>query len=159
MKWRSVLLLICFTAIFVSAYSSEPKYSCDPEIEKWARANIDHYATAPRSEIAALSAGRQRAINVGLPAERKELLWREKLADILREPDLSDAEKQEIEKLYNKFIPLFYEGPDAAEAQESEVLKWMDMMKTKFDWTDNQIYYYTFTWLTKAELDAVQPQE
>lgn len=44
----SILLLSC---------SSNAKYSCNPEVEKWARTNIDKYVTATRSEIVELSIG------------------------------------------------------------------------------------------------------
>lgn len=64
-------VLVCCISILLLSCSSDAKYSCNPEVEKWARTNIDKYVTATRSEIVELSMDQQRAILRGLPADKE----------------------------------------------------------------------------------------
>lgn len=106
-------VLVCCISILLLSCSSDAKYSCNPEVEKWARTNIDKYVTATRSEIVELSMDQQRAILRGLPADKKANLWREKLAYIMQDSKLSEEEKQEVKNIYDYFIPYFYSRMDS----------------------------------------------
>ena len=151
-------VLVCCISILLLSCSSDAKYSCNPEIEKWARTNIDKYVTATRSEIVELSMDQQRAILRGLPADKKANLWREKLAYIMQDSKLSEEEKQEVKNIYDYFIPYFY-SQDGLEEAEEYAKKWINHMQTTYTWDNDMVYYHIFTWLTAEEYEKVLLQE
>ena len=123
-------VLVCCISILLLSCSSDAKYSCNPEVEKWARTNIDKYVTATRSEIVELSMEQQRAILRGLPADKEANLWREKLAYIMQDSKLSEEEKQEVKSIYDYFIPYFYSQDGLEEAEEYEKVLLQESLKT-----------------------------
>ncbi|WP_278686243.1 bacteriocin fulvocin C-related protein [Alistipes finegoldii] len=151
-------VLVCCISILLLSCSSDAKYSCNPEVEKWARTNIDKYVTATRSEIVELSMEQQRAILRGLPADKEANLWREKLAYIMQDSKLSEEEKQEVKSIYDYFIPYFYSQDGLEEAEEYEK-EWINHMQTTYNWDNDMIYYYVCTWLIAEEYEKVLLQE
>ena len=151
-------VLVCCISILLLSCSSDAKYSCNPEVEKWARTNIDKYVTATRSEIVELSTDQQRAILRGLPADKEANLWREKLAYIMQDSKLSEEEKQEVKNIYDYFIPYFY-SQDGLEEAEEYAKKWINHMQTTYNWDNDMVYYHIFTWLTAEEYEKALFQE
>lgn len=70
------LLLSILAGMFILSCGKEPKLSCIPEIDLWAKENIDYYESSEFDEMITLPLSRQRAIFRGFSPEKKVSLWK-----------------------------------------------------------------------------------
>lgn len=160
-KFKSVFWVLISSMLIIpmSCSFGESMYSCDPEVEAWTKANAESYASASREEIASLSLDRQRAIFRALSGEQKVQLWHGKLQSIMLDIALTDSEKQELSTLFNFLEPRHYDTKKGLKEIQDYATAWETKMRTEYNWTDEKLYFYTHTWLTKTELDAAILQE
>ena len=110
------------------------------------------YGDIPRREFVKLDMNEQKSIYRDMTAEQKEALWEYKFQVSLKDQRLSSAEKQELEKIAEKISNLGFYGNAGDSSTENFIRKWTHRMIEKYGWSDDKLFYYTYTWMTDDEL-------
>ena len=151
MKTLITITLICICMASSCTYGD--KFSCDEEIDLWAHQNQEYFESAPRATIVSLPLDLQQAVYVSLSAGRKYELWNYKYQLLLESDALSDAEKQEIKKLFDVLGANVYKSPRKMKKFESFAQTWADGVVSQYGWDKTKLFYTVCTWMTEDEFN------
>lgn len=102
-----------------------------------------------------LPLNKARAIYRGLPNERKATLWQIKINDYVIDKGLHGEEKSAYCELL-QIIPLLY-GSNTIQKEAYVIIEdWEKMMREKYGWMDEDIFWSSCTWMTKNEYEKAQ---
>lgn len=116
--------------------------------------NVDYYKNVERSEFISLPVQLQRGLFRAFPAENKIALWHGKLTEIMKDQNLSDAEKNELKTLIEQVRPYHYSTGKGKKEFEIFIAQWEQKMYDEYDWTGEKIFFYASTWMTREEYES-----
>lgn len=142
---------VILMSLLLSSCSQDDVFSCNPEINDWAKSNKEEIRKMTRSEFLELpDAGYQRAAYAVLAPEKKIDLWKTKINETLL-LNWKDAEKTHIREL----LTMIDENPGwfASRKEKSQAEKdaisddiilkaapWIEYAKEVLKWDNKQIY-------------------
>lgn len=128
------ILLICLSIFALLSCSSndETVYSCDPNVNNWAKANIKQIQSMKRSEWLDLDKSKQRAACIAFTPEEKYNFWLEKLNEVLT-LNWSEDEKKHISELYNWVS----QNPDIFKITNIESDEFANFEKYMYQWSED----------------------
>lgn len=94
-----------------------------------------------------------------MSGEQKVALWKDKLQYILNCPELTSDEKQELETMFTYLEPRHYDTKKGLKEIQQYAELCENKLRSEYGWSDEKLYLYTYTWLTKEELDKAILQE
>ena len=144
----SVLLMLLF--LTTGCNISEECFSCDPDLNAWAKTNKSKIIEFNREEIASFSHGRQKAILAVLSPERKITLWQEKIDHILS-LDLSKEEINYLKWYADVFKSFDYKSPTPKDIEKEMYERTINGM-SKFGWSQSFVYQ---TFFVLGDVDLV----
>lgn len=146
MKKLTVLSLVTVLVITLgTSCSKDVKYSCDPEVDAWAKENIEDIRTMTRTQFLDLSVAYQQAAYSVFSADKKIDVWSAKCAELLELP-WTDLEKDHINALLTLIKEndsWWYQQERANSKRELEAIADEVMIKT-YRWTEYA--YETLGW-------------
>ncbi|MDE3744086.1 bacteriocin fulvocin C-related protein [Maribacter polysaccharolyticus] len=132
-KKISVFILMSSFFVLVSC-EKEKCYSCDDDIDAWAKENVVKLSAMPITEMVKLSLDKQKAAYRTFKPERRKNIWIDKINGIISTAKSNDEQVHLIKVLmminkldFNKELTL---------KQEAYFFEWFDEGKVKFGWTD-----------------------
>jgi hypothetical protein len=135
---------------------TETCYSCDEEINSWAKENIEFLKSLSRIELVKLSSEKQRAaFRTYLPKKRKEL-WHNKITQI-KSLEFSKKEMKHL-AIIEQFINDYNFSKELTYNQVQFLNSWFEKGKQDYNWSD---YFLVsgFSNLTDAILTKVEFQK
>lgn len=161
MKANVKILIAAFSLFIIVANVSaqNPVGQCSPELTDWAKANVEYYSTAPRSEFVALPYEKQQALYDEFSGETIVALWQYKAGTVASDGSLSDAEKAELKKLYAYVQPRHFDTSEGKEEFNAFASEWAAGMTKDYGWDEEKLFLWTYTWLTKDEIEALKAKK
>lgn len=123
-------MLIAFANI---SCQDETCYSCDKEVDSWAKENVELLKKMDRIELSKLSNDKQRAAFRTFTPEKRKQLWIAKLKQI-KTLNFTDNELNHL-KFIEKFISKYDFSKEMTTEQENLFNNWFEEGKLKFGWT------------------------
>lgn len=127
-----------------SCSSDEPKYSCDPEVDKWVKEHVEEIHSMTRSEWLESDKALSVPIYRAFTPEQRINFWREKFQELKALPwSAGEIELiKDAESFFEEHLNLF--GPEKnTDEQLDEVdfffYKWCNKAKNEFSWSDDLI--------------------
>jgi hypothetical protein len=145
-----ILLFAAIACAFFINRSEDKKYSCDPKIDAWVKANKKHLANLSRKEVGQLSRDSAIAVLFCMSGDHQYGLWREKIRLVYG--TLSKPEQEHFSILLHKFSSKPYENEKDRLRFNKFLSTWIEEGKTKFRWTQLKIYLMIGTLGTEEEL-------
>jgi len=146
---RIVLFAISFT--FINC-TTEECYSCDTEINEWAKNNIETLKTIKRKDFIKLSEAKQKsAFRTFKPYKRKQL-WIEKVIQI-KSLDLTNDEIKHL-LIIEEFIKKYDFSKEISAKEDIFLKSWFNEGKERYNWT----VYFLLTGFTNLD-NAVKTKE
>lgn len=153
---KNMLRVFSLLAVLSCLVSCTKTLSCDPLINEWANENYVYYESATREELVSLPMSRQRAIYIGLSAEKKVQLWKQKAQLVLSSGVLSHDEELAYMKLFDYIAPHHYDTKRGGEELSNFTTAWKEMVESKYNWDEVKLFYLTNIWMTEDEfLNAI----
>ena len=145
-KLLTLLFLISFANI---GCQDETCYSCDKEINSWAKENLESLKTMNRSELVILSSGKQRAAFRTFTPQKRKQLWLDKFKQI----ESLNFSKEELNhlKIMGKFLNDYDFSNELTKKQEEFLNSWFEEGKLNFEWTP----YFLISGFAKLNENAV----
>ena len=140
------LILISFTNI---SCTDDNCYSCDQEINSWAKENLESLKSMNRNELSILSTGKQKAAFRTFTSEKRKQLWDDKFNQI-KSLSFSKAELSHL-KIFNKFLKKYDFSKELTKQQEQFLNDWFEEGKLNFNWTP----YFLISGFAMLNEDAV----
>ncbi len=141
-----ITLIILFSIAFLIGCKKEENYSCDPEINKWAKENFLCFQNASLDEISTLPPRLQKTAYRTLSAENKYNLWVAKLEDVKLTWD--QPVQKRIEDLLSTIDASWFET-ESKTINTNYLQAWEhDML---YSWMDSINYYISFMTLSTIE--------
>ena len=120
---------------------------------------MEYYSTAPRSEFVALPYDKQQALYNEFSGETIVALWQYKAGTVASDGSLSDAEKAELKKFYAYVQPRHFDTPEGKEEFNAFASEWAAGMTKDYGWDEEKLFLWTYTWLTKDEIEALKAKK
>lgn len=144
MKMKIFYLTTAIFMLFVSSCTSEydeVAYSCNPEINDWAKQNLSEIQTMSRSEWLYIdNPSYQRAALVAFTPEQKYKFWLLKMEEVLElswKPEETAHIKDVIELLHrNSFIFQDNYSDENRKQYDIELYQWVEKAKKELGWSD-----------------------
>lgn len=129
-KFLIFLFLISFANI---GCQDETCYSCDKEIDSWAKENFESLKIMNRNQLVVLSSGKQRAAFRTFTPEKRKQLWVDKFKQI-KSLNFSKDELDHL-KIIEKFLNKYDFSKELTYDQELFLNSWFEEGKLNFGWT------------------------
>ncbi len=148
----AILLVVAVAATVLMGCKKEKlEYSCNPEIDKWAKKNAELFASASREQVAMLPLEYQQAAFRTLSPLRKYRIWKEKMTIIRSNWD--EPVQFKIDEILKEFDSSWYVSKQDLEKHVDFIKKWEDdMLRHYLDTTDYVINFYLLA--TPEEIDV-----
>lgn len=148
----SMFVLIIMGFISLVSCKKEKQFSCDPEINRWAKENAGRFQDITREKLATLPLALAQAAYRTLPPEKKFELWNEKL-DIVY--SLWDAPVREMIDDMRTHLSVDWFDPNTGAIDHDYINVWEKTMLT--EWMDTTNYVLSFCMIyTEKELDVIE---
>lgn len=133
MKMKKNILILCLGifAIISCSKDNEAVYSCDPNVNSWAKSNLNQIQSMKRSEWLDLDYSKQKASIIAFTPEEKQNFWLEKLNEVLT-LKWNDEEKKHITELYNWVS----QNPKVFEKTNIDCIEYIDFEKFMYEWSE-----------------------
>lgn len=146
MKKQLLLVAMAFFSIlFVSSCQKDEEiYSCDPEMDRWAKNNYESIQNLTTTEFLNLEYRMQKVAYVAMGGEQRHKIWMDKLYDILQ-MEWSQEESNHIESLIS-FIGKNQSLFDNSETQQDRdqfelfMYRWIEKSEEKLCWERETIH-------------------
>jgi hypothetical protein len=147
------LLLISFTNI---GCENDICYSCDTEIDAWAKNNIESLKLLSRNELVLLTSEKQKAAFRTFTPEKRKQLWTDKLKQI-KSLNFSKKELNHLKKI-EIFLTQYDFSNELSRQEEIYLKSWFEEGQQKFNWN---IYFLVsgFASLDNAVLSKTEFQK
>lgn len=160
MKLMNVCAVVAL--LLMSCSSDELTYSCDKEIDRWVKSNLNEIQQMTRAEWLGLNRGYAIATYRAFTPQQKVIFWQEKLAEVKQLP-WSEEERAHIahvEDFISSHKEYFSDEPlaeDQIDELELFFYRWMRDGIEKFGWNETVALSIAGTGLrvvnTEGELD------
>jgi hypothetical protein len=135
-------IMACFT--FISCQKDPLLYSCDPEMDAWAKNNYESIQSFTIAEFIGLDYAQQQAAYATMGQKQRHEIWMNKLNDVIQMCWTEDEEKH-IELLISyvgKNESLFANNETQQERDQFELsmYEWVDYAEEKLKWDKKTIY-------------------
>lgn len=144
------LALLLMGFCFFSCQKEEMLYSCDSNIEKWAKENSSEINRMNREEFLKISnESRKKAAYRAFNLENKQRNWEEKYQE-LKKLNWSEDEWKHIDLIYSLVLDKTMSMLNTENLEESDkflifVYRWEDYARTTLGWNKKQIYAVCYT--------------
>lgn len=139
---------LLFLSLLPIISCSKEHLSCNPEVERWAKMNIEYYSNASREELVNMPLNRVRAIYRGFSDEKKANLWLEKINSY---SSILEGQEKESYLELKKIVAEYYCTPGGKKSIDDLVSRWEEQMRSRFGWDDETLFFASCTWLTYDE--------
>lgn len=158
MKKIIILFLILSGFTFLSCQKEEVCYSCNSDIDAWVKENKANLTKLSSNELLKFDGSRQAAVFRAMESSQKELLWVEKFNTIISTSEsFSGDEKEHIKLLKDYILDSNLFNSTLLEEHHNYLLKWVEIGKRNFSWSDVDIAYLLITlYTTDAERDSLK---
>lgn len=134
MKSRIRLFLTSIALVLLTGCENETCFSCDEEIDSWAKENIKELRLKSRTEISKFNLEKQRAaFRTFTPIKRREI-WLDKLASMKRIFSSQD-ELRHFSKI-EKFIEGLDFSQEISDSQADYFFNWFNEGVENYGWTN-----------------------
>jgi len=151
---KELSLFVFFVIIGLFATSCKKdnineNFSCNPEINQWAKTNLKSVQLLTRDELTQLPISKQRAAWRTLSAERKLELWKDKYAE-MNKLNWTIEERNHLELLVNELKVEFFLEPTSIERIEIQnigdqfLLTWISFAQSELHWNQHFLYSIGF---------------
>ncbi len=141
-KFFALGIVACFS--FMSCQQDDLLYSCDAELDAWAKRNYEGIQSFTRAEFISLDYGQQKAAYTAMGEKQRHDIWMGKLNNVLK-MDWSNEEAEHIESLIS-FVgekeSLFANSESQQEQDEFELFmyRWMEEAEENLNWDKATIH-------------------
>ncbi|MBR1378183.1 MAG: bacteriocin fulvocin C-related protein [Bacteroidaceae bacterium] len=137
MKLMNVCAVVAL--LLMSCSSDELTYSCDKEIDRWVKSNLNEIQQMTRAEWLGLNRGYAIATYRAFTPQQKVIFWQEKLAEVKQLPWSEDELRhiEQVEQFINVHHGFFYkETLTEDENDEIDIFfyKWMQQGIENYGW-------------------------
>jgi len=146
MKKNKYITLLLTCILFCSCSAEEKIYSCDLEIDKWTKENLESISTMRRNELLMYkdNYSLQKSIYSAMSPEQKINIWEEKILEILELP-WTEKEKKHIQSLLNIIQTHYaFSNSDYYSKYRDEIdlvsYKWIKYANEELNWGEDKIY-------------------
>jgi hypothetical protein len=149
---KPVLTLLFIGILSMVACKKEKQFSCDPEINSWAKENADRFQVITREQLATLPIELAQAAYRTLSPEKKFELWNEKFDIVYTQ---WDAPVRKMIDDARTHMSIIWFDPESGAIDKDYLESWENIMLT--EWMDSTNYYLSFcTIYTEEELNALE---
>lgn len=149
---KSMFVLSFVGLICIVSCKKEKQFSCDPEIDSWAKENVVRFQEITREQLATLPIPLAQAAYRTLTPEKKFEFWQEKL-DIVYSK--WDAPVREMIDDMRSHMSITWFDPDMGAIEKDYINFWESTMLT--EWMDSTNYYLNFCMIyTEEELNTLE---
>lgn len=145
-RYTPVLLVVFLTLIGACTKENDiKKYSCDPEIDKWVKSELNYVNSLTFNQIIREPRERQLALFNAVTPKKRLDLWQNKLNNVLA-LRWRIEERRHIELLLGYLNEEHFSDPDRIDVIKSqnrlkEFLKtWIYYSKNQFNWSDGLLF-------------------
>lgn len=148
MKKQFVLIVCAILCAFAASCQDDLLYSCNPEIDKWAKENLADIQKMTRSDYLKFDISYQTAAYAAFTQEQKQSLWEGKVRELLTYDDWTESERNHIEKLlvYAQENKWAYDDNLSEENEavaDMTAYRWREYAKETLNWNDDMINVIT----------------
>jgi len=150
MKTKFMVLagIALFVAITSCSKDDGITYSCDKEVDRWVKKNLDEIKEMTTVEFLEFSdVAVQKGVWAAFSIEQKQKVWFDKIENLLQ-LDWTEKEREHIESLLSYIKRSEFYGPKDDVVKEQVYLaayKWQEYAKEELGWSDRVIYAVAFT--------------
>jgi len=152
MKKSYLWSMLMLSFLFISCQKDEALYSCDPEIDKWTKDNLDLISGMNREDILTYKNDiyLQKSIYSAMNPEQKRKIWKEKTSEVLK-LSWTDKESLHIRSLLDiiEGYPEFFNSSLYSKCSDDIDLisyKWIKFAEEELKWNYNKIYAVSMTY-------------
>ena len=139
------MFLFFLVSVISFVACSEERYSCNPEVDKWVKTNLDEIQLMTRASWLTLPDDKRVAAFIAFTPLQRQKFWENRLEEVLTS-DLgwTEEERVHIEKLYNK-ISLnlaWFEDKRSEDIKldfDRYVFEWVDFAEEELHWSREQV--------------------
>ncbi|WP_295237225.1 bacteriocin fulvocin C-related protein [Sediminibacterium sp.] len=151
------LFLFLSSLLILSCKKETKSFSCNPEIDKYVKANAVMVSTFDRATLGQMRADTAVAILHFLSGDQKYKLWKEKFE--LEMKSLSPIEREYYSKLTSKHSALIFTNEKERQKFENFAILWAEEVKEALKWSDEKIFYLTNVLATESEIKQKKSQD
>lgn len=142
LNWIGITVLLGF--IMCGCSADEPKYSCNPEVNKWVEDHLDEIHSMTRAEWLECDAEISTSIYRAFTPKQRTNFWREKFQELktLEWTKVELCHIREVEDFFENHLSWFYDDSltdQQFDEAELFVYKWSERAKREFGWSDHLI--------------------
>jgi len=149
---KTKFMILAGIALFVAITSCTKDdgfaYSCDKEVDRWVKKNLDEIQGMTTVEFLEFSdVAVQKGVYAAFSVEQKQNVWFNKIENLLQF-DWTEKERAHIESLLNVINNRDFFGVKDDVVKEQFDLasyKWIEYAKEELGWSDRVIYAVSFT--------------
>jgi|GEM_PF-2348683 len=142
---KKLFIFITLTTLFFVSCQKEESYSCDPEIDEWAKNNVEKFKDFDRTKISTYDIEHQKAILRTFSPEKKKQIWQKKV-NYINSLSWTDEERKYIDFFTNSFNNMDYENTKLKEKDKynDEIYSVLEEAFQKFKWDNTQVFELFF---------------
>jgi len=149
---KSMFVLSFLGLLCIVSCKKEKQFSCDPEIDSWAKENVVRFQEITREQLATLPIQLAQAAYRTLTPEKKFEFWQEKF-DIVYSK--WDAPVREMIDDMRSHMSVAWFDPELGVIDRDYINSWENVMLT--EWMDSTYYHLSFCMIyTEEELNALE---
>lgn len=156
-RLSSLIALIAIAAVtfYMSSCKKDPVYSCDKGINNYAKENLIINQSISREDLAQLGVDTQFAVFNSLSPSNKARIFHEKIALLLADEDITQADKNHLEQLNDNITEELYSNGNGEE--NPYIISWKNKAINNLHWDEQKLIMFVGTWLSPDEFAHYDP--
>jgi len=138
-KFEVIFLVLLVVTIFTGCTETEEEcYSCDVNIDKWAKEHFEEISTYNRKELGNLSRSKRKAAFRTMDALHRRAVWNQKIG-LIRDLLKTSEERKHLDKLIG-FLEKIDFGKELSSEEVYKFNNWFEYGEIKFGWNKYFLY-------------------
>lgn len=147
MRKVPLMMLSALAALTFISCEKDPAYSCDPEIDSWAKTNLAQIREMPLAEFKKMMPPYQKAAFRVFDSKRKKEIWTAKITQTMTLDWTAEEKKHllELQAIAEEYLGIIYddEYPERKDEFCVAIYKWQKKAMNTFGWNKQVLYAIT----------------